>query len=222
MIMQYNINMKKLLIGSLLLLAILVPQSASALNLGLISIDLGIPVMYENTGSIADVVKDASNVNDIGSAVSVASAVFGNLRVGLEADFIFNIVPGIFGLGLNTQILLGIGAIPGAIESAFDDFILDIPIRLAARIAIPGVMYFQIHGGVALKNIPTAFSDINFDVFRHIDVGMRIVVPGIIGIEGGYLIAIEDIKNFATGTDLARILPSADEPFYIGLYIPIL
>lgn len=199
--------MKKIFLV-LVVVAVLVPSVVSALDIGVAAFDVGVPLLYVNKNPIVD-------ASEVGLAQApIWGLVLGNLRAGIEADLILKIVPGVFGLGVNAGVLIGIGSQPGTIGSP--TFIADVPLRIAARFDFPGATgYAQVHGGIVLENVVTAGLLTDFDILRHIDVGVRFRLSGI-GIEGGYLFEVSDLPNNAS------TLAGADAPFYLGLYIPII
>lgn len=202
--MIYSKELMKKIVMGLVLIAILVPSVVSALDVGMVSIDVGVPLLYVNKNLIVD---------ESGGRAPIWGLILGNLRSGVEADFIFEIVPSVFGLGANVGALFGIGSQPGT--RGAPTFIADIPIRIAARLEIPGITgYVQVHGGVILENVLNAGLT-SFNALRNIDLGVRLRFSQI-AIEGGYLFALPDVhKN-------ANLLVGTDIPFYIGLYIPII
>lgn len=200
------LRVMKKIIMVMVAMAILVPSVVSAVDIGVASIDVGVPVLYVNKNPIVD-------ISGIGGQAPLWGLVIGNLRTGIEADLIFKVVPGVFGLGANIGVLAGVGSQPGTNGSP--TFIADVPIRIAARLDIPVITgYVQVHGGIILENIITAGLT-GFDVLRNVDLGVRLRLFQI-AIEAGYLLEVADLpKN-------RDILSGAEAPFYVGLYIPIL
>ena len=196
-------NMKKLFLLLFVVLALLVPASVFSFDLGVLNVDIGIPVLYTNT---LDLVESDTDL-------------VGNLRTGGEVDVIFNIVPKVFGIGLNTGVLFGVTDLINASNPA--SFVLDIPARVAVRIGWDKG-YVQLQSGIIftpvgpLSTVITSVDDL--PPFRYVDVGARLMF-GKFGLEGGYLISLPgDGITADIGNDL---IPNTQSPFYIGAFFNV-
>lgn len=211
--------MKKVcVIGALLLIMMAGTIAAHSVDTGPITFDAGIPITYINYIDLANAVSSFQNLGggNIAQAIDTVRElpfrILSNIRVGFELDFLLNVVPDVLGIGVNAATLASYGFHPNV--EAVANIIIDIPLRLAFRFGLGQVGYIQVHTGFYLQHIVEAVSDNTFQVFRYVDVGMRVKI-GAFSFHGGYLIEAIPIS------DKGNVIPNPPIPFYAGVFIPI-